>query len=111
MIEVMKQHHSTLIVRSADPVANHWLEASNAIDRTQPRCPLTTADSSQDGCHWGFGIDIREFFFPGRFIKAFERVLILTGCVEEINSVEVLFAYIYHHHYLHTNTIKLHLPC
>ena len=33
---------STLIVLSADPVANHWLPGSTATDLTQPVWPLIT---------------------------------------------------------------------
>lgn len=34
----------TLIVLSADPVTNHWLPGSTAMDLTQPRWPLMTYD-------------------------------------------------------------------
>lgn len=45
----------TLMVLSAEPVTNHSLDASKAIDLTQPRCPEMTADSSQGACQAGSG--------------------------------------------------------
>jgi hypothetical protein len=38
----MRRNKCTLIVRSAEPVQNHSLPGSNAIDRTHPKCPLIT---------------------------------------------------------------------
>lgn len=38
----------TLIVRSADPVANHWLPGSTATDLTQPVWPLITYNTTSN---------------------------------------------------------------
>ena len=55
-------------------MTNQELEASNAMERTQPKCPLTTADSSQEGCHCGFGTEtLPNFLFgSGTFTSALE---------------------------------------
>mmetsp|Transcript_43860 Transcript_43860/g.138848 ORF Transcript_43860/g.138848 Transcript_43860/m.138848 type:complete len:590 (-) Transcript_43860:160-1929(-) len=45
----------TLIVRSAEPVAYHWLVGSTATQRTQPRWPEMTRISFHGACHSGFG--------------------------------------------------------
>eukprot|EP00955_Chlamydomonas_euryale_P101055 365321-Chlamydomonas_euryale.AAC.22 len=44
-----------LIVRSADPVANHSLPGSTATLRTQPKWPDTTRYSLHGACHAGRG--------------------------------------------------------
>ena len=44
-----------LMVRSADPVANHSLVGSTAIARTHPRCPEITRIIFHGACHSGLG--------------------------------------------------------
>jgi hypothetical protein len=46
----------TFIVLSADPVANHSFVESKAIDRTHPKCPDNSDESSHCGCQSGTGI-------------------------------------------------------
>lgn len=41
-IQRWKVYKLTLMVLSADPVTNHWLPGSTAMDLTQPRWPLMT---------------------------------------------------------------------
>lgn len=41
------------MVRSADPLANHWLSGSTANERTQPMCPLMTRITFQGACQSG----------------------------------------------------------
>ena len=48
-----KRHTQTLMVLSLEPVANHSLPGSMAMQRTQPRWPLMTLISFQGGCHSG----------------------------------------------------------
>ena len=46
-------HMHTLMVLSLDPVANHSLLGSTAMQRTQPKWPLITLISFHGGCHSG----------------------------------------------------------
>jgi hypothetical protein len=70
------------MVLSAAPVTNHSLDASNALDLTQPKWPDTTAVSSHGACHFGLGILGGSL----RIVSAFDRILVWKSCVTLLSS-------------------------
>lgn len=58
---INKNKKLTLITLSPEPVTNHSLPGSKAMQRTQPKWPLITLYSFQGACHDGLGI-VGAFF-------------------------------------------------
>mmetsp|Transcript_1003 Transcript_1003/g.3548 ORF Transcript_1003/g.3548 Transcript_1003/m.3548 type:complete len:246 (+) Transcript_1003:821-1558(+) len=69
----------TLMVRSCDPVTNHSFPGSNAIERTQPKCPLMTRYSFQGACQTGLGHLLGSLFMIAALGLYFSSVCCMLG--------------------------------